>query len=133
MEGRVLEAVSRVMAAIDRLERQIEGLRKSLEALASTIYLSCVSDRLGGFSEVVRRGLPPGVAAVARGKDGSVYVVGTATVCGWEEAARLARLASHVAALAGVEPGEGGGVVAVLACGRYEGGEVPEGVRVILC
>ncbi len=133
MEGRVMEAFSRVMAALDRLERRLDELRRSVEALASTVYLSCLSEKLGGFEGAVRRGLPPGVAAVARGADGNVYVIGTATVCGWEDAARLARLAGHVAAIAGLEPSPGGGVVAVMACSRYEGGDPPEGVRVILC
>lgn len=132
-EGRVLEALSRVMAAIDRLERRIEEVRESIEALAATVYLSCASERLGGFAEVRRRGLPAGLTAVARAGDGTVYVIKTATVCTWEDAARLSKLAVHVAAVAGVEPAGGGGVVGVLACGKYEGGEPPEGVRVILC
>jgi hypothetical protein len=126
-EGKILEAISRVLGRLDGLERMIYDVSKRLEALASTIYSQCVVEYIGG--RLMRQGLPARVDAVIE-KDGVLYVVKFKIVATRVDAEEIAKLAPYVAGIIDAEVSE---VVPVIVASKYEGGEPPANVKVILC
>ena len=126
-EGRILEAITRVIGRLDGIERLIEGLNRRLEALASTIYSQCLVEYLGG--RITRQGLPARVDAIVE-KEGVLYVVKFRIIASSADAEEIAKLAPYVAGIMDVEAQK---VVPVIVTSKFEGGEPPSNVKVILC
>lgn len=127
-EGKILEAISRVIARIDGLERRLEDLRRDIASLAATVYAQCLLEQRGP-GKIMRAGLPGQVDAILVVGE-KAYVALLRPVTTRDDADRIRRIASHVAALAGVEATS---IVPTIVTGRYLGGEPPEGVEVIVC
>jgi len=126
-EGRILEAISRVIGRLDGIERLVRDMGRRLEALASTIYSQCAVEYLGG--RITRQGLPARVDAIIE-KDGTLYVIRFRIIATYSDAEEIAKAAPYIVGVIGAEASE---VVPVIVTSRYEGGEPPAGVKIILC
>ncbi|MEB3816638.1 MAG: hypothetical protein LRS46_01670 [Desulfurococcales archaeon] len=127
-EGRILEALSRIMARLDGIERRIEEVNRALQHFASTVYIQCALERLGG--KVLRSGLPSHIDGIIL-RNNKIYIIKSKILSSYNDAEELKRITPHIAAL--VLDEEEKEVIPVLVTSKYVGESAPEGVNIIIC
>ena len=123
--NKVLEQISRVLGAIDGLRRSVDEIKEELDSLASTIYASCLLEKVRK-GKIVRSGLPSSLSFIVETEE-KVFVVKAKIVSTYEDGIKVKEVAERLFLKSERE------VIPTLVTSKYKGHDVPSGVEIIIC